>query len=93
MEAFAEIGVQLVPDYPKCSQDLNAIENAWKLLRDRLSQTLPMGLERREDFVGRLKNAVHWLNGNRGDELWSMSTNQKARAKDVLALGGGRTKW
>ena len=93
MEAFKEIGVQLVPDYPRCSQDLNAIENAWKLLRDRLDETLPPELEDREAFSTRVRNAVTWLNKNRRDELLMLSTNQKARAREVLTLKGGRTKW
>ena len=49
LQELKEIGVQVVPDYPKCSQDLNAIENAWKLLRDRLYDTLPTEME---DWAG-----------------------------------------
>ena len=30
--ALEEIGVELVENYPRCSQDFNAIENAWDLL-------------------------------------------------------------
>ena len=93
LEAFKAIGVELVPDYPKCSQDLNAIENAWKLLRDRLNETLPRGLEERDAFCGRVRNAVAWLNKNCHDELFTLCTNQKVRARDVLMLMGGRTKW
>ena len=95
MAAFADIGVQLVPNYPKCSQDFNAIENAWKLLRDRLDQTLPLGVEDREHFVGRLHAAVAWINRNKQKELQYYSTNQKERAKECLNSKpkGSRTKF
>ena len=93
VSAMEEIGVELVKEVPKCSQDLNAIENAWKLLRERLYETLPHELETREDFIARLRNAVAWLNKNKYDELLYLSHNQKERAKDVLLLEGSRTKW
>ena len=93
LAAMRAIGVALVDDYPKCSQDLNAIENAWKLLKDRLNATLPGALESREAFISRLKNAVAWVNVNKGDTLLDLCTNQKRRAADVLALSGGRTAW
>ena len=93
LAAMRKIGVELVEDYPKCSQDLNAIENAWKLLKDRLYDTLPTQLETREDFVCRLKNAVAWLNRNKHDDLLYLSHNQKERAKELLLNKGGRTSW
>ena len=65
LAAMRDIGVALVEDYPKCSQDLNACENAWKLLKDRLYETLPTHLESREDFVTRLRSAVLWINKNK----------------------------
>ena len=95
-EPLAELrnqGLQLVKDYPKCSQDLNAIENAWKLLRERLYETMPAQLESRKAFVSRLRNAVRWINSNRQDALWEFCANQKKRARDVLSLMGGRAKW
>ena len=45
LQAMAEIGLELVAEYPRCSQDFNAIENVWKILRDRLFATLPQDLE------------------------------------------------
>ena len=44
LEAYERVGVSLVEDYPPVSQDFNAIENAWKLLRDRLNDTLPKNM-------------------------------------------------
>ena len=95
LKALADLDVQLVEDYPRCSQDFNAIENAWKLLRDRLYDTMPKGLESRQSFVLRLQAAVSWLNRKKADSLWYLSTNQKERATDCLNLRpkGARTKW
>ena len=90
---FAKLSVGLVPGYPRCSQDLNAIENAWAMLRDRLFETLPCDLESRADFCVRLRSAVQWLNRNRHNRLLELCDNQKERAGAVLQNEGGRTKW
>ena len=83
----------VVEPYPKVSQDFNAIENAWGILKERLLETLPTHLESREDFVKRVRAAVGWMNKNRSARLWELSTNRKARADDCLAQKppGGRT--
>ena len=94
MQALGECRIRLVDGYPKCSQDFNAIENAWKLLRDRLFETLPEHLEKREDFVRRLLSAVRWVNTHRQNSLWELCTNQKKRAHDCIHVTkGSRTKW
>ena len=93
LEEMRKQGLTVVPDYPKCSQDLNAIENAWKLLRERLSETLPTELESREQFIPRLRNAVRWLNANKKDTLLELCTNQKRRCSEVLRLDGARTRF
>ena len=95
IHALTKVGLTLVEDYPKCSQDFNAIENAWALVKERLDQTVPVRMESRDEFINRLKAAVLWVNRNRGDRLWYLSTNQKERANDCLATKpcGGRTKW
>jgi len=93
LAAMAKLGLEVVEDYPKCSQDLNAIENAWKILRERLYETLPQALECREDFVTRLRAAVAWVNRNKRGQLLHLSHNQKERAQEVLLQKGGRTKW
>ena len=93
LEELRKLKVELVPDYPKCSQDLNAIENAWKVLRERLDETLPSALESRDDFVLRLRNAVRWVNVNRYEQLLHMCRNQKERATELLELKGGRTSF
>ena len=93
--AFWQLGVDLVDGYPKCSQDFNAIENCWKMLRDRLHDTMPRGLETRDAFTQRLLTAVLWMNRNKSQEMWHLGTNQKERCRDCLAQkpAGGRTKW
>ena len=93
LAAFAKLSVDLVAGYPRCAQDLNAIENAWALLRDRLFETMPTHVETRADFCVRLRNAVDWLNRNRHSRLLELCDNQKERASDVLENLGGRTKW
>ena len=89
LEELSKLGVDVVDDYPKCSQDLNAIENAWNVLRGRLDETVPERLESREDFHARLLAAVRWVNANRAEQLWQFCTNQKERADEVLQLEGG----
>ena len=77
------------------SQDFNAIENAWGILRERLDENQPTYLEGRKEFIQRLNAAVRWANKNKADRLWYLSTNQKERANECLAQKppGGRTKW
>lgn len=91
--ALEQVGLELVEGYPRVSQDFNAIENCWHLLRERLKATLPVGLEGRTAFIARLKKAVQWLNRAQRDTLRRYSTNQKERCRDCELLEGGRTKW
>ena len=91
--ALEQVGVTLVEGYPRVSQDFNAIENVWKTLRERLSATLPLGLEKRDAFIVRLKAAVAWVNRNKRDWLWYLARNQKERCRDCKLLKGGRTTW
>ena len=89
------VGIELVEGYPRTSQDSNAIENAWAILKERLDETMPVRLEGRDAFVRRLNLAVAWANRHRADQLKYLSINQKERADDCLAQRppGGRTKW
>jgi hypothetical protein len=95
IHTLEKVGLKLVDPYPKVSQDFNAIESVWKVLKDRLDETMPVQNEGRDAFVARLKLAVKWVNKHRSDQLWYLSTNQKERARDCLAQKppGGRTKW
>jgi len=93
LHALKQLGIELVADYPRSSQDFNAIENVWGLLRDRLADTLPAGLEDRESFIHRLRTAVAWLNRAKRDSIWKLSRNQKERCRDCKLNEGGRTKW
>ena len=95
LHALSKTPLKLVDPYPKVSQDFNAIENAWKIVRERLDETMPVELERRDAFIKRLAAAVKWVNHHRKDQLWHLSTNQKERAEACLAQKppGGRTKW
>lgn len=93
LEELAKLGVEVVGDYPKCSQDLNAIENAWNLVRRRLDETMPRALESRCDFLTRLRAAVQWINVNRAEQLSKFCNNQKERADELLFLEGSRTRF
>lgn len=94
VEALEKIGLSLVPGYPKVSQDFNAIENVWNLLRKRLFATLPKGLESRDAFIVRLKAAVKWLNQHKQKEMWHYCTNQHERAYECIhETKGFRTSW
>ena len=93
MEEMRKLSVEAIADYPKCSQDLNAIENAWNIVRQRLDVTLPMDMESRDDFIARLRVAVNWVNTHRSEQLWQFCTNQKERADEVLLRDGGRTSF
>ena len=79
-------------NYPKCSQDLNPIETAWRELRARLYATQPEALETREEFIKRLRAGVAWVNANRAAYLQKLCTDMKERARDVQKQKAGRTK-
>ena len=93
--AIKDIGLTVLELYPKRSQDFNAIENIWKLLREELTETLPLGVEKREAFLVRLNAAVESVNTNRRAEVLFFSRNQKQRCKECLEAvpPGSRTRW
>ena len=93
-QALKEQGIVLLENYPKCSQDLNPIETAWRELRARLATTEPEKMEDRDTFIDRLRLAVRWVNKNRARFLQKLCTCQKEWAQDVLDADppGARTK-
>ena len=93
LQELRKLSVELIHDYPKCSQDLNAIENAWGVVRQRLDATVPTGMESRDDFLIRFRAAVNWVNANRSAQLWKFCTDQTERAAEVLLRDGGRTSF
>ena len=90
-EARRVEGKRLLAHVPPCSQDLNAIETAWREVRARLDVTLPCGRETRRAFLQRLRRAVDWVNVHQADLLRALCDSQKERANAVLAAKGGRT--
>ena len=92
LQALSKTPPKPVDGYPRVSQDFNAIENDWKILKDHLSDTMPTTLESRDEFIARLHAAVKWMNKKRSHQLWSLSINQKERADECLAQEppGGR---
>ena len=89
--AMPEQRITLLANYPKCSQDLNPIETAWREVRARLYDTERTDREGRNAFIIRPKLAVEWVNRNRGDYLNTLCNCQKAWARDVLQAKGSRT--
>ena len=73
--------------------DLNAIENVWNLLRERLQETVPVQIESLEEFLVRWRRAVIWLSENCAHQLLKYCSNQKDRAQDVKNLWGAKGKW
>ena len=95
MAALEDAGLEVLELYPPRSQDFNAIENLWKMVREELWKTLPSKLEKRDAFIVRLRKCVTYINTHRRAEVLKFSRNQKERARDCLASKppGSRTKW
>jgi hypothetical protein len=93
-EAMRAQGITLLENYPKCSQDLNPIETAWREVRARLAFTEPRAMEARDAFIRRLRVAVAWVNQHRAAYLAEICSSQKEWAQDVLDAEppGSRTK-
>ena len=94
VSALKDAGCPVISDFPKTSPYLNAIENAWKLVRKRFQETEPVEIESRAIFVARLRLSVTWINDPKSDKLLHLCTNHKERARDVLNANphGGKTK-
>ena len=58
-----------------------------------MKSTEPEAFECRSDFLARIRRAVTWLNENRQSELRALCTNQKDRARAVIALKGAKCRW
>ena len=68
LQELRTLRAKLAEDYPKCSQDLTAIENVWALLLERVDTAQPTRHAPREDFVRRLRATVR-RNTNRAARL------------------------
>ena len=95
LAAMRSIGVELVKQYPRCSQDLNPVENCWNLLRQRLAESQPTCLEPRDKFECRVVSAVRWMNTKHSDALRDLWMSQKKRARELLEAEppGSRLGW
>ena len=90
LKCLKKLGVPAVRQFPKSSPDLNAIEEAWSLLRSYLEERAPSGIETRQAFLARLRGAVAHLNGSKKESLLRLCQNQKERAETMLDLDGAR---
>lgn len=93
LDAMEDANIVLL-DFPTSSQDLNPIEVAWREVKARLNNTMPVQFESRPQFIQRLHRAVGWCNCHRGPLFRKICSSQKAWAKDVMEATppGGRTK-
>lgn len=93
LKAEENAGFKTLKEHTKCSPDLNAIENAWDLLQDRLLLTAPVEIEDRSEFVTRLRRTVNWMNQNARKHGRALCRNQKKRAAQVKKLKGARCSY
>ena len=93
LKAEDKAGFKTLQQHTKSSPDLNAIENVWDLLQDRLFLTAPVEVESRGDFVKRLRRTVNWMNLNARTQLRLFCINQKKRAAQVKKLRGARCSY
>ena len=89
-KCFHANGLTPLGIFPRSSQDLNAIENVWALLRTKLEDEAPDTTESREDFIARLRAAVRYLNTTKKASLLRLSRDMRDRAQMLLDNDGGR---
>jgi len=78
---------------PPTSPDLNPIENVWKTLNDRVSETMPPGFESVPHFKKRVRAAVRWVNKNKVEQMKNCVTSMPRRIQALLALKGAMTPY
>ena len=93
IKAEEAAGLKTLPQHAKLAPDLNAIENVWDLIQDRLLLTAPVEMESRTDFIKRLRRTVTWMNTHAKVQIRGVCRNQKKRAAHVLKLSGARCRW
>ena len=85
LSALAAAGCPVLHNYSISSLDLNAIEGWWHRLKQRLVEQAPDDLERRPEFLLRLRRTGHWMNEHWADDALYLCTNQKERARQGLS--------
>ena len=85
LSALAAAGCPVPHNYSISSLDLNAIEFWWHRLKQRLVEQAPDDLERRPEFLLRLRRTGHWMNEHWADDALYLCTNQKERARQGLS--------
>ena len=92
-----KLGFEVLKMYPKGSPDLNPIENSWSFLKRKVYNlsVFPDKLCKRKAWIEKIHNAARWMHtAEAGDTLSKIGYQSlKQRCKDVIALGGGKTRW
>ena len=88
LAALSGAGIKVLDNYPTNSADLNAIENAWALLRSRLADTQPAAREHRGQFIVRLRSACASVSNYQASALRYYAANLKEHADDVVLMEG-----
>jgi hypothetical protein len=82
---FKANGVYLLPNWPPNSPDLNPIENLWAILKRRVAERRPLGLEN-------LMNVIQEEWDNLPDEMiYNLTASFKERLEECIRRNGGHT--
>ena len=93
VQAEEDAGCDPIDRFPKCSPDFNAIEGWWRKLKLYLEEREPTHMEKRGEFLKRLRRAVDHLNKRCRKEGRKLCRNQKIRARECKKLKAARTRW
>ena len=93
IKAEEAAGLKTLPQHAKLAPDLNAMENVWDLIQDRLLPTAPVEMDSRTEFIKRLRRTVTWMNTHAKVQIRGVCWNQQKRAAHVLKLSGARCRW
>ena len=77
IKAEEAAGLKTLPQHAKLAPDLNAIENVWDLIQDRLLLTASVEMDSRTDFIKRLRRTVRGMNANARVQMRGLCRNQE----------------
>ena len=77
IKAEEAAGLKTLPQHAKLAPDLNAIENVWDLIQDRLLLTASVEMDSRIDLIKRLRRTVRGMNANARVQMRGLCRNQE----------------